>query len=85
MQTLLVVVVCVVACIFLLMQWLIAWRYLLYPSIRSRMRQDLQSKSQFVQVADTLAIVIGFIIVNAIIAAVIWRIVIGPIKPIHEW
>ena len=49
------------------------------------MNQDLGAKSRFSRFADALSIVFGFVLVNLIIGAVVWRIFVGPIKQIHEW
>jgi len=85
MQIITGIVIFVGTCVAFLIPWVVGWRYLLSPSFRHRMRQDLHSKSLVSRIAEASAIAIGFIVVNGIIAVVLWRILVGPIKPIHEW
>ena len=85
MQVFLDIVIAVLACVWLLMQWMLGWGYLLAPSFRQRMRRDFQTRSSLRRLAELLLIVAGFVIVNGAIAALLWRIFVGPLKPIHEW
>jgi hypothetical protein len=85
MQVFLDIVIGVLACVWLLMQWVLGWGYLLAPSFRQRMRRDFQARSSVRRLAELLLVVAGFVIVNGAIAALLWRILVGPLKPIHEW
>jgi threonine/homoserine/homoserine lactone efflux protein len=85
MQLLRDIVIAVLACVWLLMQWMLGWGYLLAPSFRQRMRRDFQTRSSVRRLAELLLIVAGFVIVNGAIAALLWRIFVGHLKPIHEW
>ena len=85
MQVLIGIVVFVATCVTFLIPWVMGWRYLFSPSFRRTMRLDLQSKSVVSRIAEASAIAVGFIVVNGIIAVVLWRILVGPIKQIHEW
>ena len=85
MQAFLAVVIGTFTCLLVGVQWLIGWGFLLSPALRQKMRRDLQAKSRFSRAAEVLMIVVGFIVANGVIAAIVWRIFVGPIKPIHEW
>jgi hypothetical protein len=85
MQIITGIVVFVATCVTFLIPWVMGWRFLISPSFRHRMRHDLHCKSLVLRTAEASAIALGFIVVNGIIAVVLWRILVGPIKPIHEW
>ena len=85
MQAFIAVVIGLFSCILLGMQWLIGWGFLFSPSLREKIRRDLQTKSRFSRTAEVLMIAFGFVVVNGLIAAILWRVFVGPIKPIHEW
>ena len=85
MQVFLDIVIAVLACTWLLMLWMLGWGYLLAPSFRQRMRRDFRARSSVRQLAEVLLIVAGFVFVNGVIAALLWRILVGPLKPIHDW
>ena len=85
MQAFISVAFGIIGCLLLGMQWLIGWGFLLSPSLRRKIRQDLQSKSFISRSGDVLMIAFAFVVVNALIAAAIWGLFVGPIKPIHEW
>ena len=68
-----------------LVHWGLGWRYLFSSSFRQQVRQRPQVLPKSVQVAETIMTALAFIIINAIIVAVLWRILVGPLRPIHEW
>jgi hypothetical protein len=75
----------IVALIDTLVQWGFGWRYLFSAPFRRTIRARWSSKSAFSRVGAGIFITLCFLIVNGILAAVLWRFFIGPIKPIHEW
>ena len=85
MPTFLLIIVSAFVGIACLMQWMQGWSYLCSSSARRKMREDLRANSRFSRFAEVLSIVFGFVIVNVLIAVILWRVLVGPIKPIHEW
>jgi hypothetical protein len=85
MQTFLLVILSVFICVVFLMQWTLAWGYIFSSAVRRKMREDLRGKSRFSRFAEVLALMFGFVVVNSFIVAILWRVLVGPIKPIHEW
>jgi hypothetical protein len=85
MQTFLLVILSAFVGVVSLMQWTQGWSYLFSSLARRKMREDLRAHSRFSRFAEVLSILFGFVIVNALIAVILWRVLVGPIKPIHEW
>ena len=79
------IVLGIFAIIDTLVQWGFGWRYLFSASFRGTIRARWSSKSPFSRVREGIFVALCFLIVNSILAAVLWRFLIGPIKPIHEW
>jgi hypothetical protein len=79
------IVVGVLAIIDTLVQWGFGWRYLLSASFRRKERARWSSKSALTRIGEGIFIAVCFLIVNGLLAAVLWRFFVGPIKPIHEW
>ena len=73
------IVVAVIDWIVMLVQWGFGWRYLLSASFRRTVRQGLQTKSKRSQIAEGLLVAVGFLVINGVIAAVLWRVFVGPI------
>jgi hypothetical protein len=68
-----------------LVQWAFTWRYLVSPSFRHSVQQRWRSKSRLSRSAERAFGALCFVIVNILVAAILWRIFVGPLKPIHEW
>jgi hypothetical protein len=85
MQTFFLVVMWVYACISFLSKWALGWAYIFSPSARHELSEHLGARSRFWRFHAVLWLVFGFLIVNVLIGAILWRVFVGPIKPIHEW
>lgn len=79
------IVVAVIDWIVMVVQWGFGWRYLLSASFRRSVQQQLRRKSRLARFGEAVLVAIGFLVVNGIIVAILWRVFIGPIKPVHEW
>jgi len=66
-------------------QWAGTWRYLLSQSFRSRTRQRWSTVSRFSAASQMAFAAFCFVVVNVLVAAVIWFLVAGPIPPVHKW
>ena len=66
-------------------QWAGTWRYLLSQSFRSRTRQRWSTVSRFTAIGQAVFAAFCFVVVNALVAAVVWFVLVGPIRPFHEW
>jgi hypothetical protein len=69
----------------MLVQWGFGWRYLFSPSFRRNVRVRQSSKSAFSRIREGIFITLCFLAVNSLLAVLLWRSLIGPIKSVHEW
>jgi hypothetical protein len=75
----------VVVGIDVLVQWALGWRYLGSPSFRRSMQERWRSKSRLSRTAERMFGALCFVIVNIVVGVILWRIFVGPLKPLHEW
>ena len=66
-------------------QWAGAWRYLLSPGFRSRTRQRWSTVSRLSAAGQMAFAAFCFVVVNVLVAAIFWFVVVGPIPPVHKW
>jgi hypothetical protein len=75
----------VFALVDILVQWGFGWRYLLSPSFRREVRARRAAKSAYSRIGESIFIALCFLVVNSLFVVLLWRLLVGPIKPIHEW
>jgi hypothetical protein len=68
-----------------LFQWGLGWRYVFSPSFRQTVRTRWRKKSRASAVGEAMFAGIAFLIVNILLAAVVYRVLVGPIPAVHEW
>ena len=85
MTSILTIVLGVVVGFDVLLQWALGWRYLFSPSFRRSMEERWRSKSRLFGTAEWMFGALCFVTVNFVVAVILWRIFVGPLKPIHEW
>ena len=83
--TILVALVVVLSVIDLAVHFGAALRFLLSPSYRRQTRQRWGQASRTAVVGQLTFVLLSFFTVSLVVIAVLWRIFVGPIPPIHEW
>jgi hypothetical protein len=68
-----------------LVQWGLGWRYIFSASFRRSVRQRWQLRSRLRNIGEAIFVTLCFLFINAIFAVILWRLLVGPIRPIHEW
>ena len=79
------IVVGSVQAIDVLAQWGLGWRYVFSSSFRETIHRRWRAKSRASAIGEAIYACLGFLVINALLAVIAYRVLVGPIPPIHEW
>jgi hypothetical protein len=65
--------------------WGLGWRYILSATFRKSVSERWRSKGHGAVLSQAAFAGVCFIAINLAVALLFWRMLIGPILPIHEW
>jgi len=66
-------------------QWGFGWRYVFSSSFRKAIHARWRAKGRTSAIGEALYAGLAFLLINCLLAAVLYRVMVGPIPPIHEW